>query len=520
MMFSTRVPPTLTVGKLIAEYYWPQHIADDLSLKKWPRKSLEELRNQTAPIAYGVLKPDDLGDSYRVAKFENFDGTFVRACDCDPISEEMFAEFARSQAIEGDILIAIGGYVGRPAIVQPITTNMRLNINRHLARFRADNSKIDRYYALAYLSSSIGERQLKRQVTGSVQAGINLEDLRLVPIPILDTEVQRFIGSMLRQAEQLRQAALSVIHAVESLHKSLIPCQKNLDFGKRTRAVSSKEMTERFDPHFYPAVVADYFKSTSFESIPLDRVTLAVCAGVTRDETSSKNWALQATVANLSNRFPDGEFRRVTPPVQNSFSFQCHDLALCNAAHNKDYIGREITYCDEMSVGVIPSTEVMTIRTDRSVLPASYVRAYLLTRLGYVQIQSTIRGITAHSYPSDIKRLLIPLPKVSANVQEFFASSDGFMLQAGRYERMADSLVMSAKILVAAVVEGVLDPVLLKRAELLRAEKNDSLVREILGRLYEGGLDATETRPLFPEVETYYETLRSAAKPLVIGGDE
>ena len=88
---------------------------------------------------------------------ENFSGTFVRAEDCDPISDQMFAEFRRSQAVPGDILIAIGGYVGRPAIVQSIRDGLKLNINRHLARFRPDPSKVIPYFALAYMSSPIGK---------------------------------------------------------------------------------------------------------------------------------------------------------------------------------------------------------------------------------------------------------------------------------------------------------------------------------------------------------------------------
>src|SRR5712691_3561348 len=116
-MFTIRLNANLTTKRLDAGYYAPIHLEDVAMLCSWQKASLEELRHKSTPIAYGVLKPDGQGSSCRVAKFENFDGMFVSAEDCEPISQEMFHEFRRSQAIQGDILIAIGGYVGRPALV-------------------------------------------------------------------------------------------------------------------------------------------------------------------------------------------------------------------------------------------------------------------------------------------------------------------------------------------------------------------------------------------------------------------
>ena len=49
--------------------------------------------------------------------------------------------------------------------------------------------------------------QFTRAITGSVQAGINLEDLREIAIPIPHKKAQAYIGEKVRQAERLRQRA-------------------------------------------------------------------------------------------------------------------------------------------------------------------------------------------------------------------------------------------------------------------------------------------------------------------------
>jgi type I restriction enzyme S subunit len=181
---------------------------------------------------------------------------------------------------------------------------------------------------------------------------------------------------------------------------------------------------------------------------------------------------------------------------------------MCNAAHNKAYIGRELTYVHS-DVVVLPSTEVMTLRVDRSQLPASYVRAYFLSKLGFVQIQSTIRGITAHSYPGDVAILDIYVPEVSESKREEWFACDEKLVQAGAACEIATALNTAAKYLVEALIDGRIDEATIIAASEEIEMDGRSADRAILARLKVDGLD-TAGQPLFADLEEMYRLASSA----------
>ena len=74
---------------------------------------------------------------------------------------------------------------------------------------------------------------------------------------------QGYIGGKVRQAERLRAWAKT---RNQPSHRSTTRwslTKSALDFTKRLRKAASTNMTERLDPHFYPAVVEQYLKGSS-----------------------------------------------------------------------------------------------------------------------------------------------------------------------------------------------------------------------------------------------------------------
>ncbi|TWA85134.1 hypothetical protein FBZ83_104406 [Azospirillum brasilense] len=195
--------------------------------------------------------------------------------------------------------------------------------------------------------------------------------------------------------------------------------------------------------------------------------------------------------------------RAVKRPMNGTRALALHDLLLCNAAHNKSYIGRDVTY--SQLEGAYPSTEVMVIRVDRAQVPASFIRQYLKTDIGYRQIQSTIRGITAHSYPSDVKLIEIPIPPVADTEREIWFATDDKMLVAGRCADAAKLLTAVAVALVEHLIDGRLS-----EADLIAAQKgleagNRDADRAILQSLRQG--DAADAPPLIPDLDGLYALL-------------
>lgn len=205
----------LTLGRyltLSADYYYRDYLDAQNTIHKinsiYP---LAFFCKSEKPITYGVLKPRDVDEgSYKLARIQNSEGLFIYGDDLPSISGEQFAEYIRSEVTTGDIVIAIGGYIGPLGIICN-TNKCRININRHLARISPNIELIDPYYLLAYLSCDISQKLLKREIRGAVQAGINIADLKLHPIYCPEEKIQHDVGNIMRDAE-------TKIHKAKSLY--------------------------------------------------------------------------------------------------------------------------------------------------------------------------------------------------------------------------------------------------------------------------------------------------------------
>jgi type I restriction enzyme S subunit len=317
------------------------------------------------------------------------------------------------------------------------------------------------------------------------------------------SKAQIFIGDKVRHAEDLRELARGLEAEVVILHAQYTVQPAGIDFTKRTRRLDARSLNDRLDAHFYPSAVEQYFREFNLAKQSLDRLCSLVANGQSQPE--STDGVQQATVTNLGRSFVDGLMRTVERPAEGSLTLAPHDLLLCNAAHEKSYIGRDVTY--SQVDGPYPSTEVMVVRVDRTQIPASFVRHHLKTQIGYLQIQSTIRGITAHSYPSDMRLVEIPIPNVPVAERPAWFATDDKMLAAGRCFDLAGILTTAAKLLVEALIEGkVTEAELVAAQEAL--ERGDATAdRALLRRLTRHGLDVPGQPPLFPYLDALYTLL-------------
>jgi type I restriction enzyme, S subunit len=546
-MFIMRSGPHLGSKRLDAGYYAPAHLADVDALRVWDQVPLEELRDRKAPIAYGALKPDGCGEKCRVAKFENFNGMFVRAEDCDPISEHMFIEFQRSQALVGDILIAIGGYVGRPAIVQTIEEGLRLNINRHLARFRPDPMKIDPYFALAYMSSRIGGRQLTREVTGSVQAGINLEDLRLVSIPTPSHEAQKYIGEKLRQAERLRgestrlsdyairvidtfmasreraselELAVSESSEWQQLAASFLakePVRVQQTQPQRSWRVSIADLTSRLDCNFYSpeAIELDRRLASGYSTAALYEIidpSRQITNGVRGPDLQSSPFKL----VRLQDR--EGwsiNFDRCLSisEVQFRENHRC-ELRERDVVAIGGYIGHAAIVRREQPAVIGQHSAVLPMG-ENSQVDEGFLVAYLSSRDGTVHLQRYVSGtVQAGINLEDLREVRVPVP-----AREFQRHVGDAVRRADDLAFWSERLCTAASRLIEEMIDGEI-----AEAELIAAQEallsgDTTLDREILARVSADGIDGTGKGPLLPDIDAIYSAIENSQRSVPMNGD-
>lgn len=418
-------------------------------------------------------------------------------------------KYSKGLGKAGEILVEVKGNVSKVGIV-PLVFPKNLMISGSLYKATLDPKRADSHCVLAFLKSKHGQILKNRLTSNTIINYIAKDALYSIPVIELGGKAQKYIGDKVRQAEKLRAWAKRLENSVHCFHAQFIPDQEHLDFNKKTRKVSVNRMTERLDAHFYPGVVEQYLNAHlgKFESIKA--LTSTIYNGQTQPE-SLEDFCEQITVAHLSASFIKGQPRKVYPPSKNDKFVKPHDILMCNAAHNKSYIGRDLTYV-HTGKKLLPSTEIMVIRVNREVVPASYVRTYLLSRLGYVQIQSTIRGITAHSYPDDVALLDIYMPEVEPNLKQQWFIQDELLVQAGNATELAQQLTSSAKNLVEALIEGQLTEQQLIQAQQALEDGDNSLDQAILSKLSSEGYGIDDATPLFNDVDELYRLLESAAQ--------
>lgn len=415
-------------------------------------------------------------------------------------------DYPKGLAVAGELLIEVKGNVSKVGVVpEAFPKYLMVSGSLYKASFNAEtNSR----YVLAFLKSKHGQVLKNRLTSNTIINYIAKDALYSIPLFAAESDVQKYIGDKVRQAEQLRAWAKLAETHVKQYHQALVPQQSRLDFAKIVRVVSPVRMSERLDAHFYPGVVDEYLRLHQGKFKQLGKLCVTVYNGQTQPEAGAADSCKQITVTNLSSSFLGGTPREVEVPGKKDKFLKAYDILMCNAAHNKTYIGKDLTFVHS-EAAILPSTEVMTIRVDRNQVPASYVRAYLLSKLGYAQIQSTIRGITAHSYPDDMTLLDIYVPDVADKDKEEWFACDEKLKLAGKACEVATQLTNAAKFLVEALIEGQLT-----EAELITAEKalqagTDRLDRYILSRLNTDGIDG-QGPALFSDLDELYRLLAQA----------
>jgi type I restriction enzyme S subunit len=522
-------------NRLDASHYQPVSMAAERKLRAFGElKPLREIVGKGRPITNGVRGPDLLPTSYRLIRLQDCKSFFVNFDECLTISEKQFQENRRCSVRENDVIVAIGGYIGHASVATNVMPSV---IGQHSALL-ASSEYFDSFYLAAYLNSRIGALQFQRYVSGTVQQGINLEDVREIPAPLPSSASQKYVGDKVREAGQLRrlgtQRQKSAILLLEALlHKTIsedealriLPSDRalsqkadefslaaqqatanNCQHLKRQSRVTYFDLTERLDAGFYRPDFLENAKELASCGLPLERIESLCekcnCGATPVDvEYEKDGQGLVRTSDVRPNRFQDKTVVRT-----KRLNVECESPVAA--------IAGDVLYTMSGTIGyaaVIPETTETfsfsnTIARARISRPNNpwFVAAFFNSSMGYKQsLRLTSGGIQGHVMPNPFKQLWVPV--ADPRIQNFI----GAKLQlADKLSRLSERLVASAKLLVEALIERNVTEDELIYAHTRLEQGDESADRAILSRLYEGGWDATETRPLFPDMDAYYDILR------------
>ena len=169
----------------------------------WPVSPLIELVDPERPITYGILKPgDDIPDGVPYVRVVDMAGGRVLGSGLRRTTHEIAHQYRRSTLAEGDLLLSIRGHVGRMAQVRGELAGA--NITQDTARLAIVGAQPT--YVLACLQAEESQRWMANFTKGAAVRGINLTDVKKLPVPVPPAELQRAFSE--RAARAAAQAGL------------------------------------------------------------------------------------------------------------------------------------------------------------------------------------------------------------------------------------------------------------------------------------------------------------------------
>lgn len=183
---------------------------------KFPVVPLLEIVNKLRPISYGILMPgpdQDVGVKYvRVVDMKR-GGIDVRAVR--KTTSEISESYRRSLLCEDDILMSIRGHVGRLASVPSELEGA--NITQDTARIAVDSSKALPVFVRECLRAEGIQRWMAKHVKGVAVKGINLADVKKIPIMLPSLKVQEEFSLKVQRVEDLIASFRIQLEELDSL---------------------------------------------------------------------------------------------------------------------------------------------------------------------------------------------------------------------------------------------------------------------------------------------------------------
>ena len=203
--------------RLDAEYYQPEYLTLQENLKK--TKSITSWgeiggRFITGPFGSEFDTENYVQDGeYRYVRGKDVKDFFPTDEDNVYIPKEDYERLKKYALLEGDILISVVGTPGIGAVVDSTLPPAIFSCKSTVYRTKSINP----FYLIVYLNSSYGRKLLERSVRGAVQTGLNINDLRDLPVFFPNISIQEKIGDVVKSAKKTFDESKSLYSQAENL---------------------------------------------------------------------------------------------------------------------------------------------------------------------------------------------------------------------------------------------------------------------------------------------------------------
>ncbi|MFD5512698.1 restriction endonuclease subunit S [Streptomyces sp. NPDC127051] len=215
-----------------------QNGEDDQSPLLWQEAA--EVVAEESPIVYGILQPGpdiDDGSGVPYIRGQDLQDGYILQDQLKKTSQAVSQRYQRSALKPGDVLLGIIRSL-RVAIVPAELDGA--NITQGTARLRPGD-RIDSDYLAHWLSSASAQQWFKARLRGIDMPGLNLRDVRKLPVPLRDLGSQRQIAEALNEViEALQGVAKDAESTTNRLRRMEQEFTPSFAYGELARAITAE----------------------------------------------------------------------------------------------------------------------------------------------------------------------------------------------------------------------------------------------------------------------------------------
>ena len=397
-------------SRLDSEYYKPLALVAEERVKSRPHRLSSKLFHvYSGPFGSTVTTDKyDQATNLRYIRGKDVYDFFIDNSEPVNIQKSLFDRLTQYHLRPKDILITVVGMnFGKSALVFSDDCPAIFSCKSSLIR----NIKINPYYLTAYFSCKYGYALIRRGQRGAAQPGINLFDLKNIPIPIVSNDFQDEIEKLVLKSREIRWNSAKEYNKAEQLLLSELGLQDWKPFHTLAyvRNYSQLAQVRRMDAEYFQPVYQTMFDRLN-SSVRLDHLgkLTTYTKGVEVGRSAYVDSGIPFwRVSNLTKHgLNDSGLNYISEELYDSLRLdsepQRGEILL-----SKDATPGIAYYLESRIQGIVSSGILrLTITND---IPPHYLELALDSLLVQMQIQQDAGGsVIKHWKPSEVRKTLIP----------------------------------------------------------------------------------------------------------------
>jgi type I restriction enzyme S subunit len=193
--------------------------------KSWRWLKAASLCDPARALTYGVIKlGPPVARGIPTLRSSNVRPLFIDTSEVKCISKEIASEYSRTTLRGEEVLITVRGTLGGIAVAKPEMNGW--NVSREVAVLPVLPDRCDPNYLVIAIASRGCQYWLMERAKGVAYTGINIEDLKLLPVPIPtlleQREVVRRVEALFKLADAVEKRVATARARADNLTQAIL----------------------------------------------------------------------------------------------------------------------------------------------------------------------------------------------------------------------------------------------------------------------------------------------------------